>query len=153
MTRMLRRALVTALTLSLVAAAGCGSSSTNEANKYVDTLNKAQTEFVNAMSKVQSSSTGVAGVTETLKNMKAALTKVVSDMKAATPPDKVKDLHNQLVGEMSQVGSEVDKMSAATATGDLKKIAAAEPKFVTNVSGLATKVGNTIDAINAKLHS
>jgi hypothetical protein len=153
MRRVLRGALVTALALSVLAAVGCGSSSTDQANKYVDALNKAQTDFVAAMSKVQSSSSGVAGVSETLKNMKAALTKVVADMKAVTPPDKVKALHNQLIGEMSQVGSEVDKMSAATATGDVKKIVAAEPKFVNNVSGLSTKVGNTIDAINAKLHS
>src|SRR5437763_13167344 len=99
MTRTVRWALVTAHALSIVAAAGCGSSSTDQANKYVDALNNAQTQFANAMSKVQSTSGGVSGAAETFKSMKVAIAKVVSDMKAVKPPDKVKDLHNRLIAE------------------------------------------------------
>src|SRR5437763_1604208 len=108
MTRLLRVALVTALSLSLVAAAGCGSSN-KESNDYVKAINKAQTDFATSVSKLQSS----GSVKDTFANLETAIHKVVTDVKAVKPPDKVRDLHEELVGELNQLEQEVKAASAA----------------------------------------
>src|SRR5437763_14316266 len=125
MTRLLRAAVVTALALSLVAA-GCGSD--KKANNYVDAVNKAQTDFAASINNLQKTGTGtgIQGAKDTFNALKAAIDNVVSDLKAATPPDKVKDLHNQLIDELNTLDKAVTDAGAALGTNDPQKILKAQ---------------------------
>jgi hypothetical protein len=76
---------------------------------------------------------------------------VISDLKAVEAPDKVKDLHNQLISQLESFNSAVQKTGAALKTGDPQKILKAQSTFATNASTVGTKMGQTIQAINTKL--
>lgn len=153
MTKLLRALLVGALAISLVVAGGCGGD-TKKKNDYVNAVNKVQTDFANAVSKLQSAGagSGVAGAQKTFTNLKAAIDKVVGDLQGVTPPDSVKNLHNELIAEMKSFGSSIDAAGASLSSKDPQKILAAQTKFATDASGVATKIGNTIDKINTQLH-
>ena len=142
-----------ALAISLVGAAGCGGD-TKKKNDYVDAVNKVQTDFANAVSKLQTASagSGISGAQKTFANLGTAIDKVVSDLQGVTPPDSVKNLHNQLIAEMKSFGVSIKTAGASLSSGDPKKILAAQTKFATDASGVATKIGNTIDQINTQLH-
>src|SRR5436190_24092055 len=104
MTSLLRAVAVCAATLALVAAAGCGSD-TKESNDYLNAINKAQTDFADSVQKIGSSASGSSPAEKaknTFDSLEQAIDKVVADLKAVNPPDKVKDLHRQLVSELSQ---------------------------------------------------
>jgi hypothetical protein len=150
MTRLLQAALAAALTLSLVAAAGCGSSGASKANDYIKAVNKAQTDFAASVAKVQGQATQQP--TEVFAKFKTAIDKVVADIKAVPPPDKVKSLHNELIGELTRFGDAVDSVGSVVAGKDPAKILKAQTTFATDLSQLATKMTTTIDAINTKLH-
>jgi hypothetical protein len=146
-----RVALITALTLSLVAATGCGGGN-KKSNDYVNAVNKAQTEFAASITKLESSAgSGSQSAEQTFARLKAAIDKVIADLEATDPPAKVKQLHNQLVGEMGQLGVAVGKAADALASRDEKKLAQAQAGFSTGLSQLAARVTNTIAEINAKL--
>src|SRR3954452_10232411 len=104
MTGSLRAALVLATVLAVVAATGCGSE-TKTNNEYVSSLNKVQTDFgdsVNKMTAAPSSGSSEEQAQKVFANLKTAIDKVISDLKDVKPPDKVKDLHDQLIAEMGQ---------------------------------------------------
>jgi hypothetical protein len=140
--------------LSLVAA-GCGSD-TKTSNDYVNAINKVQTDFANNVQKVGSAPSGsdpTAAAKKTFSDLNAAIDKVISDLKAVKPPDKVKDLHNQLVSEMVQFNGQVKAAGDSLSSKDPSKILAAQSKFASDASTLGTKISQTIDQINQKLHS
>jgi len=141
---------------ALVVVTGCGGSDTQSANDYVKQINKVQTDFASSLS--SSASTGttstsdpLAGAKQTFQKIDTGLTKVVSNLKGITPPDKVKDLHRQLIAEISQLDQEVKKIAASVSTGDLKKIATAQTNFASAATKLQNEFGQTINAINQKL--
>jgi len=147
MTRFLRIALVTTLTLSLVAATGCGSD-TKDNNKYVEAINKAQTDFADSITKLNSGSGSVA---DTFKNLETAIHQVVADIKAVKPPDKVKNLHQELVGELDQLEQEVKTAGDAITSKDVAKIKAVQATFAKDMTNLQTKFLGTIAEINKEL--
>jgi len=149
MTRFLRPLLVTALALSLVGASGCGSSKSND---YVNAVNKAANEFASSVKSVPAA-TSPSQIKSTTDKYKAAIDKVIGDLKAASPPDKVKALHNELIGELQQFDAAVTKFGAASGTSDPAKLTAAATQFAKDFSAIVGKVPTTIDAINKKLHS
>src|SRR3954454_2311526 len=109
MTSILRAALVTAAALSLVVASGCGSD-TKKSNDYVGAINKVQTDFAANVQKVGSAPAGsdpLAAAQKTFTSLATAINKAIADLKAVSPPDKVKDLHSQLIAEMNQFAAEV----------------------------------------------
>jgi len=147
MTRFLRIALVTTLSLSLVAATGCGSD-TKDNNKYVEAINKAQTDFADSVSKLNS---GSGGVEQTFKNLETAIHQVVADIKAVKPPDKVKNLHQDLVSELDQLEQEVKQAGDAITSKDVAKIKAVQATFAKDMTALQTKFLSTIAEINKEL--
>ena len=156
MTSLVRAAVVTAALLSLVVAAGCGSD-TKTSNNYVDALNKVQTDFANNVQKVgsapSSGSDPAAAAKKTFADLKTAIDKVISDLKGVTPPDKVKDLHNQLISEMQDFNKQVQAAGDSLNSSDPQKILAAQSKFASAASSIGTKISKTISDINTKLHS
>jgi hypothetical protein len=144
---------VCAAALSLVVAAGCGGSSTSS-NDYVTALNKAQTDFAASVRKVGSSSAGgnpTASAKKTFSDLSAATDKVVADLKAVEPPDKVKDLHQQLISEMTQFRAQVKAAGDSLTSNDPNAILSAQSKFASSASSLGARISKTIGDINAKL--
>ena len=149
-----RRAAICLAALLLVAA-GCGSDS-QSTNDYVSAINKVQTNFAKDVKKVgteRSGSDPAAAAKKTFADLKTAIDRVVADLKAVQPPDKVKDLHNQLVSEMSQFDSQVKTAGESMSSKDPKAIEKAQTQFASSASTLGTQISQTIDAINKKLQS
>jgi len=152
MTRASRAAATCLAALSLVAA-GCGSDS-QSTKEYVGAINKVQTNFANDVKKVGSNQSGdnpAAAAKKTFADLKAAIDKAVADLKAVKPPDKVKDLHNQLISEMSQFDGQVKTASASLSSKNPKTIETAQTQFASSASTLGTRISETIGAINKKL--
>ena len=154
MTSLLRVAAICVAALALVAAAGCGSD-TKESNDYVSEINKVQTDFANSVQKVGTSSSAgsdpAAAAKKTFSNLSSAIDKVIADLKGIDAPDKVKDLHNDLISEMEQFNSQVKSAADSLDSKDPQAILKAQSEFATSASTLGTKISKTINDINAKL--
>src|SRR5947208_8829400 len=112
----LRAVMVAMAVLALVVVSGCGGSGTESANDYVSKINKVQTDFASSLSSsastgTTSSSDPLAGAKDTFKKIDTGLTKVVNDLKGINPPDKVKAQHQRLIQEITDLDSEVKKIS------------------------------------------
>ena len=138
-----------ALLLAAVALAACGGD-TAEKNDYVEKVNKAQTDFADGISKAQGGATATNGK-KVFDDMAASIDKVVADLRAVEPPDDVTSQHDRLVGELEKFGAAVEKAGASITSNDPQKIAAAQADFAKEASGVSTKIGSTIQEINAKL--
>ncbi|HEX6712001.1 MAG TPA: DUF6376 family protein [Thermoleophilaceae bacterium] len=153
MTSILRAAVICVAALALVAT-GCGSD-TKSNNDYVDAVNKAQTDFADNIQKVGSSAPSgadaAAGVKQTFSDLKTAIDKVIADLKAVEAPDEVKSLHNELISEMTEFGTQVKSAASSLGSGDAQAIATAQSKFATSASSLGTRISKTISDINTKL--
>jgi outer membrane murein-binding lipoprotein Lpp len=149
-----RVVVVCVAALALVVASGCGSD-TKSSNDYVSAINKVQTDFANDVQKVGTSSAAgsdpAAAAKKTFTNLKAAIDKVIVDLKAVDPPDKVKDLHNQLIAEMNDFDTEVKAAGDSLNSADPTAIVKAQSKFATSASSLGTRISKTIGDINTKL--
>jgi hypothetical protein len=148
------RRLIPVLVIVAVVASGCGGNDTKATNSYVDSVNKAQNDFAATFDKLSSQITSTSTAQQdrkTLDGFKQAVDKVVVDLKSVTPPDKVKDLHGQLVSEISSYGTEIGKAKKAFATNDPQAIIKAQTELVSAVTQVSTKINATIDAINKKL--
>ncbi len=144
--------LLVAVALALVGS-GCGSD-TKAANDYVGSVNKAQSDFAATFDKLSSQITSTSSAQQdrqTLDGFKRAVDKVVVDLRAVKVPSKVKDLHGQLVGEISAYGKEIDKAKQAFSGSDPKAIVKAQTDLVSAVTRVSAQINQTIDAINKKL--
>jgi uncharacterized phage infection (PIP) family protein YhgE len=148
------RRLVPALVIAVaLLASGCGSDTKAE-NDYVDSVNKAQNDFAATFDKLSSQITSTSSAQQdrqTLDGFKEAVDKVVADLRAVEVPGKVKDLHGQLVSEISAYGKEIDKAKAAFAGDDPQAIIKAQTELVSAVTRVSAQINQTIDAINKKL--
>ena len=154
MTSLVRTAAVCLAVLSLVAVAGCGSD-TKSSNQYVEAINKVQQDFANNVQKVGQSSAGSdpqAAAKKTFSDLKTAIDKVIADLQGVKPPDKVKDLHNQLISEMKEFDDQVKSAGDSLSSKDPQAILKAQTQFATSASTLGAKISKTIDDINTKLH-
>ena len=154
MTSLLRAAVICAAALALVVTAGCGSD-TKSNNEYVSAINKVQTDFAADVQKVGSGSSAgsdpAAAAKKTFSDLKTAIDKVIADLKAVDPPDKVKDLHDQLIAEMNDFEDQVTAAGDSLDSKDPQTILSAQSKFATSASSLGTRISKTISDINTKL--
>jgi uncharacterized phage infection (PIP) family protein YhgE len=147
-----RLAPVLVLVVALLAS-GCGSD-TKTANDYVDSVNKAQNDFAATFDKLSSKITSTSTAQQdrqTLDGFKQAVDKVVADLKSVKVPSKVKDLHGQLVAEISDYGTEIDKAKEAFSGNDPQAIIKAQTQLVSAVTRVSAQINRTIDQINEKL--
>ena len=157
MSSLMRVLVVCLAALALVVVSGCGGGDdTGSKNDYVSSINKVQTDFAkslsaDASSTTPSSSDPLAGAKATFDKIDQGLTKVVANLKTIKPPDEVKSLHQDLIKEISDLDTEVKKVGSEVASGDLKKIAAAQTEFADAATKLQTQFGETITQINQKL--
>jgi hypothetical protein len=136
-----------------IAVAGCGDDN-KAANQYVDAVNRAQNDFAKTFDRLSSRITSTSTPQQdrkTLDGFRSAVDKVVGDLRAVEPPEEVKGLHGELVGEISSYGKEIDKAKRAFANGSPKAIIKAQTQLVTAVTRVSGQINRTIDAINEKL--
>jgi hypothetical protein len=155
MSSLARAALVSLAALALLVGTGCGGD-TKEANDYVSAVNKVQTDFAKSIQKAGASSASkssdpTAAAKETFADLNTAIGKVVSDLKAVDPPEKVKDLHDDLISEMTEFQRQVKAAGESLSSKDPQTITTAQSKFAASASTLGTRISKTIDDINAKL--
>jgi hypothetical protein len=151
----MRRAAAGGL-LAAVLMAGCGSSGVDEANSYVDAVNRAQTQFAGTMDQLSgriSSSSSTTADTRVLRTFDTALGRVMIQLRDAKPPARVASLHRQLVGEMDAYGARVRRESKVLRTKDTTRLVAAQQRLLTATKQVSRDINATIDRINQRLKS
>ena len=149
----MRRAAVGGL-LAAVLVAGCGSSGVDEANRYVDAVNRAQTQFAGTMDRLSgriSSSSTISADTRVLRTFDTALGRVMVQLRAAKPPSSVATLHRRLVGEMDAYGAQVRHEAQVLRSKDTTRLVAAQQRLLTATDTVSRRMNGTIDQINSKL--
>lgn len=151
MPRIARVALLVAALIVSPAAAGCGSDD----NQYVQDVNAAQAKFASTLTRLQRDirpSSSSAQDSRTLDGFQLAIRQVVAQLRAITPPDSVRDLHDQLIGEITDYGTTISAAKTKISKGSPQDILAAQADLSTAVARTAVKINLTIDQINKKLH-
>jgi hypothetical protein len=148
----MRAALVLALCAVLLG--GCGGD-TKSKNDYVNKVNRAQSDFVAVVDDSESRITGDASDKDTatqLDMIRTAAAKVVVELRAIKPPDKVRDLHADLVGEAQGLVTAFRKAADAYRSGEPSKILSAKVDLSKDVTRVNAQLNATIQALNNKLH-
>jgi len=151
----MRRAAAGGLAAAVLLA-GCGSSGVDEANHYVDTVNRAQAQFAGTMDRLQgriSSSSSTTADARVLRTFDTALGRVLIQLRQAKPPQDVASLHRELVGEMDAYGSRVRREAKVLQTKDTTRLVAAQQRLLTATDQVSRDINATIDRINRRLKS
>jgi hypothetical protein len=150
----LRGVLAVALTLSLLAAGGCGGDTTAK-NDYVAAVNKAQTEFVTVVDDTEARLAQNSQDSETaarLDGIRTAATTVVRELRAVKPPSGVATLHGKLIQEAQGLVVAFRRAVNAYRSGDPARILTAKVDLSRDVSQVNTQLNATIRDLNTKLH-
>jgi hypothetical protein len=142
--------------IAAVLLAGCGSNGVDEANRYVDAVNRAQMRFAGTMDRLSgriSTSSSLTADTHVLRTFDTALTKVMAGLRQVTPPDRVASLHHRLVGEMDDYGRRVRREERVLRTKDPTRLVAAQQRLLTATDEVSRDINATIDQINRRLKS
>jgi len=132
---------------------GCGSDV--DPSKYVDNVNDAQTAFARTFQGLQSGITPNSSAADdraTLAKFQRAIAKVVAQLKSIEPPEEAADLHKDLIAEISQYGTTIQRAQAKFASNSPQEILAAQNDLSASVNKTAAEINTTIDKINDKLH-
>lgn len=150
--RLLALCAVVVLALPL---AGCGSDDTKASNQYVSEVNAIQndvaTQFRQAGTAISPASS-IEADKEALKQFDAAVTTAVAKLRAVETPDKVKELHADLVREVDGYHESIAAARKALSATSQKAVAAAQAKFASGTTQTSASITTTIDQINRKLH-
>jgi hypothetical protein len=136
--------------------AGCGAGEARQANRYVDAVNRAQSQFARTMSglsgRLGSGSDPVAA-TRVLRAFDGALQRVVVSLRAIKPPARVAALHRRLVGDLDAYGAEVRRETEALRSGDSRALVAAQQRLLAATRRVSSQINTTLAAINRQLRS
>ena len=140
----------------LVAIAGCGGNQVDvkQANRYADSVNKAQTDFaatLDALSAKVTPTSTRAQDDRTLKAFQGAVTQVVGRLRAVDVPPRVAGLHQQFIDQISAYGKEIERVRPAFNSVDPRTILAAQQRLRTAVTTVSARINQTIEQINTKL--
>src|SRR3954470_8759949 len=105
----MRRAAGGLLAAALLCA-GCGSGDVEKANRYVASVNRAQSQFAGSVDRLSgriSASSSHTADGRVLRSFDSAVNRVVVDLRQISPPDKVAGLHRRLVGQLDRYGTRV----------------------------------------------
>ena len=151
----MRRAAAGGLAAAVLLA-GCGSNGVDEANRYVDAVNHAQTQFAGTMDRLSgriSSSSSLTADARVLRTFDTALGRVMIQLRDAKPPAKVASLHRRLVGEMDAYGARVRREARVLRSKDTTRLVAAQQRLLTATDQVSRDINATIDRINRQLKS
>jgi hypothetical protein len=136
--------------------AGCGPGAAQEADRYADAVNRAQSRFertVNSLSGRIGSTSDLSADRHVLQTFDAAIGRVVGDLRSIRPPGRVASLHDQLVGEINGYGRLIRDESTALRSGDARKLVAAQQRLLRATRSVSSQLNTTIAAINRRLRS
>lgn len=143
------------LALCVGAFAGCGGSDkVDQANSYVDSVNRAQNRFastIDSLTRQITTTSTPAQDKATLARFQAAVDRVVGDLRAVDPPSEVRDLHGNLITAMQDFGKQVQEVSEALSSGNTTRLLAAQEQLAKATATVSQKINTTIAAINRKL--
>jgi hypothetical protein len=134
--------------------AGCGSGGVDEANRYVDAVNRAQTQFAGTMGRLSgriSASSSMTADARVLHTFDTALARVMVDLRQVRPPGSVATLHRRLVGEMDAYGARVRSEARVLRSKDATRLVAAQQRLLTATDQVSRHINTTIDQINRRL--
>jgi hypothetical protein len=140
--------------LAAVLLAGCGSGGVDDANRYVDAVNRAQTQFAGTMDRLSgriSSSSSISADARVLRTFDSALGRVMVRLRQARPPSDVAPLHRRLVGEMDAYGARVRHEANVLRSKDTTRLVAAQQRLLTATDDVSRRMNATIDEINRRL--
>jgi hypothetical protein len=152
-----RRAVLPAALLALLVAmvaGGCGGSGDDRANRYVDQVNRAQSQFAQTVTKLSGRVTDTSSAGQdrrTLRAFTAAVDGVVAALRRIKPPPRVVPLHRELVSDINSYGAEVKSAAATLSSHDAARLAAAQQRLLKATSTVSSQINATIDAINKRL--
>ena len=154
----MRRSLTFLLALCALGGvlAGCGGNDVDvkQANRYADSVNKAQTDFAATLDQLSAKVTPTSTRAQddrTLAAFQGAVTQVVGRLRAVDVPPRVADLHQQFIDQIAAYGKEIDRVRPAFGSPDPQKILAAQQRLRTGVATVSTRINQTIEQINTKL--
>ena len=136
--------------------AGCGPGDAQQANRYADAVNRAQSRFertLNSLSGRIGAGSDLAADRRVLRTFDAAVGRVVGDLRAIRPPARVVSLHSRLVGEIDAYGRLIRSESAALRSGDARRLVAAQQRLLEATNGVSDRLNATIAAINRRLET
>jgi ABC-type glycerol-3-phosphate transport system substrate-binding protein len=151
-----RRAGLALLLLLLTMAgalAGCGGGDTDKKNAYVDEVNAAQQSFATTFEQLSTRITSSSTPTQdkrTLQGFQKAIDKTTAQLQGVEPPGSVKQLHQQLIDEISSYGAAITKFEDALG-GDVVQLSKAQATLATKTSQTSADINRTIERINQKL--
>ncbi len=136
--------------------AACGSSDSKATNDYVGQVNTIQNQVASEFRTAGSALTA----TSTPESFKLALDQfdrsvatATAKLKAVKAPDKVKELHAQLVGAVAGYHATIAAARTALKATTTTALARAQTKFSAGTAQSSSQITTTINAINRKLRS
>jgi len=148
----MRRALGGIVAAALLA--GCGSGNVDEANRYVDAVNRAQSQFTGTMDRLSgriTAGSSSSADTRVLRSFDTAVARVVGDLRDIEPPERVAQLHRRLVGEMDSYGLRVRRETTTLRSKDPRRLVAAQQRLLSATDAVSRDINATIAAINRRL--
>lgn len=139
---------------AVVVLTGCGASKADEANHYVDAVNRAQTQFAGTLNRLSgriSATSAQSSDTRVLRSFDTAVSRVVGRLRHITPPEDVTSLHRQLVGEMDAYGRRVRRETSTLRSNDPRRLVAAQQRLLSATDKASGRINATISAINRRL--
>ena len=139
---------------AVVVLTGCGANKGDEANNYVDAVNRAQSQFAGTLDRLSgriSATSAQSSDTRVLRSFDTAVTRVVGQLRQITPPDDVTGLHRQLVGEMDAYGRRVRRETSTLRSNDPRRLVAAQQRLLSATDKVSGRINATISAINRRL--
>ncbi|MDX6657653.1 MAG: hypothetical protein QOH62_2446 [Solirubrobacteraceae bacterium] len=149
----LRGVLAVAITLSLLAATGCGND-TKPKNDYVAAVNKAQADFVAVVDDTQArlaQNTQDSETATSLDGIRTAAAGAVQELRAVKPPSGVGPLHAKLIREAQGLVVAFRKAADAYRSGTSARILKAKVDLKNDVARVNTQINATIQELNSKL--
>jgi hypothetical protein len=149
----LRGVLAVAITLSLLAATGCGND-TKPKNDYVAAVNKAQADFVAVVDDTGARLAQNSKDSETatsLDGIRTAAAGAVQELRAVKPPSGVGSLHAKLIREAQGLVVAFRKTADAYRSGKSARILKAKVDLKNDVARVNTQINATIQELNSKL--
>lgn len=139
--------------LLTVALAACGGDDTEAKNAYVDEVNTAQTSFASTFEQLSTRITSTSTPEEdraTLRRFRAAIDRTTARLEGVTPPDSVKELHQQFIAEIDSYGDAIRTFQGAL-DGDAEELAKAQAALAKQTSQTGEDINRTIERINQRL--
>src|SRR3954447_7808889 len=139
---------------AVVVLTGCGGNKADEANHYVDAVNRAQSQFAGTLDRLSgriSATSRQSADRRVLRSFDTAVSRVVGRLRGITPPGDVTGLHRKLVGEMDAYGQKVRHETATLRSNDPRRLVAAQQRLLSATDDASGRINATISAINRRL--